>query len=173
MEGWIIDYQTDSGPDYTFRNIMVIVDEDEDSAKRIFLDNYDYEGGDKYLSLGFEEMVGTIIEDDPEEYTTGAGWEMIVNSYNHYDNVSSNEASYEQFYFATEDPSIKDVLEGMIDVLPSINDYIKDKIGISSHYKIEDFISSINLDEDEFQFLQVPGISHSSILMTMLKRDIF
>ena len=60
----------------------------------------------------------------------------------------------------------------MIDVLPSINDYIKDKIGISSHYKIEDFIGNINLDEDEFPYLYIPGISPSSILMTMLKRDI-
>ena len=91
MEGWIIDFQSDRGPDYTFRNIMVIVDEDEDSAKRIFLvlmeslfngmssfvfsinsflDNYDYEGGEDYLSLGFNEMLETIIDNDREGYMT-------------------------------------------------------------------------------------------------------
>lgn len=170
MEGWIIDYQTDSGPDYTFRNIIVIVDEDEDSAKRIFLDHLDYEGGDKYLSLGFKEMVETIIGDDPEEYMTGAGWEMSINSYSHYENVSSNEPSYEQFYFATEDPDIKDLYNGMLDALPSINDYIKNNIGISYRYKIEDFMESIDLEE--FEYLQIPGISPGSILDTMIKRDI-
>lgn len=37
-------------------------------------------------------------------------------------------------------------------------------------YKIEDFIESMDLDE--FESLQIPGISYSSILMTMIKRGI-
>ena len=58
----------------------------------------------------------------------------------------------------------------MIDVLPSINDYIKDKIGISSHYKIGDFIESMDLEE--FESLQIPRISPAYILITMIKRGI-
>jgi hypothetical protein len=60
----------------------------------------------------------------------------------------------------------------MVAILPSINDYIKDKIGISSHYKIDDLIESIDLDNGEFEFLLVPGISPVSILKTMIKRGI-
>ena len=172
MEGWIIDYQADGGPDYTFRKIAVIVAKDEDSAKKIFIENDEYPNGEDYLSFGFEAMVTEIVEEDPEEYMTGAGWSMSVNSYDHYDNVSSNEPTYKDFYFSTEDSSIKDLYDGIVDILPSINDYIKDKIGISSHYKIDDLIESIDLDNDEFTFLMVPRISPASILRIMRKRGI-
>jgi hypothetical protein len=172
MKGWIIDYQANGGPDYTFRKIMVIIDKDEESAKKIFIEHDEYPNGEDYLLWGFEAMVTEIVEEDPEEYMTGAGWSMSVNSYDYYERVSSNEPSYKDFYFDTEDPSIKDLYDSMVAILPSINDYIKDKIGISSHYKIDDLIESIDLDNGEFEFLLVPGISPVSILKTMIKRGI-
>ena len=172
MEGWIIDFLSDRGPDYTFRKVVVIVDKDEDSAKEKFIENDEYPNGEDYLSWGFEAMVTEIVEEDPEEYMSGDGWKMTVNSYDYYEQVSSNEPSYKDFYFDTQGNSFKDLFGNVTDMLSEINDYIKDKIGISSHYKIEDFIESIDLDNDEFQFLQVPGISPSSILITMIKRGI-
>ena len=175
MKGWIIDYQADSGPDYTFRNIIVIVAKDEDSAKELFLENYEYEDGENYLSLEFKDMVNTIIEEDPEEYHSGAGWYSSINTCDHYDNVPSNEPSYKDFYFATEDSSIKDVVVGMIDILPQINDYIKDNIGISSRYKLDDFIKSIDLDDDELSsigWIMIPRVSSDLVLKSLRKAGI-
>jgi hypothetical protein len=170
MEGWIIDFQSNTGPDYTFRKIVVIVDKDEDSAKEKFIENDEYPNGEDYLSWGFEAMVTEIVEEDPEGYMTGAGWEMNVNSYDYYEHVSSNEPSYKDFYFDTQGDSIKNLVVSVTDMLSNINDYIKNKIGISSHYKISDFIESMDLEE--FESLQIPGISPASILESMIKRGI-
>jgi hypothetical protein len=170
MKGWIIDYQADRGPDYTFRKVIVIVAVDEDSAKKKFIEHDEYPNGEDYLTWGFESMVTEIVEEDPEEYMTGDGWEMTVNSYDYYERVSSNEPLYKDFYFDTQGNSIKDLFSIATDMLSEINDYIKDKIGISSHYKIEDFIESMDLEG--FESLEIPGISPASILMIMRKRGI-
>jgi hypothetical protein len=170
MKGWIIDFQSNTGPDYNFRKVIVIVDKDEDSAKKKFIENDQYPNAEDYLSWGFEAMVTEIVEEDPEEYMTGDGWKMSVNSYDYYGQVSSNEPSYKDFYFDTQGDSIKDLVGSVTDMISEVNNYIKDKIGISSHYKIEDFIK--NMDLEEFEALQIPGISPSSILENMIKRGI-
>jgi len=81
MKGWIIDFQSNTGPDYNFRKVIVIVDKDEDSAKKKFIENDQYPNAEDYLSWGFEAMVTEIVEEDPEEYMSGDGLKLLSKSF--------------------------------------------------------------------------------------------
>lgn len=174
MKGWIVDFQANGGPDYSFRKIVVIVDSNEENAKRIFIEGEEYPNYDEYLEYGFEEMVYEIIEEDPEDVMKGAGWDLSVNNWDVFDNVPSSSPSYKDFYFDTEG-DVKDLFFSMFNILPSINQYIEDKLGVASRYKIDDLLDSIIAEEDELaalEFIKVPGISTDRLLKSMSKAGI-
>lgn len=175
MEGWIIDYQADRGPDYTFRNITVIVDTNEDLAKKQFLDGIGYPNQKRYLSLPFEAMVTEIIVEDPEDLTT-PDWGCSVNGVTRYPNVPSSVRSIRSFNMDTEGiDKIQLVLE-MIKATIEINDYIKDKIGVESLYSIDDILGSINMDvyddSDLPEFISLPGVPSDLIFKSLRRNEI-
>jgi hypothetical protein len=170
MEGFIIDYQADEGPDYIFRQVVVIVDVDENAAKKQFIDSIEYPEGEKYLSMGLEEMVKNIIENDPEDYFTGAGWKSSFNHVKKYNQVPSNNPSCETFIIPLDGAEIIDVIFDMENTVKELNDYIQANLGVPHLYSVDDFLSDANLGD--YSDLFINRISPMRVLKTMMDKGI-
>jgi hypothetical protein len=170
MEGFIIDYQADSGPDYIFRQVVVIVDVDENAAKKQFIDSIDYPEAEKYLSMGLEEMVKKIIEDDPEDYFTGAGWKSSFNHVKKYNQVPSKNPSCETFIISLDGDEVIEVIFDIEKSVKELNDYIQSNLGVPPLYSVDDFLSDANLGD--YADLFINGISPLTLLKTMMDKGI-
>ena len=175
MKGWIIDYQADRGPDYTFRSINIIVNDNEKSAKEQFLDSFGYPNKERYLPLSFEDMITEVVVEDPEGLTT-PDWGCSVNGVTYYPNVPSIVPSYKNFSIDTESMDMRRLVLQMIKSTKEINDYIKDTIGVESFYTIDNILDSINMnvydDSDLPEFISIPRVSSDRVLKSLRKAGI-
>ena len=171
MKGFIIDCQTDSGPDYIFRQVVVIVDTDDNAAKKKFIDAIGYPEGEKYLSKGLVNMAKHIILDDPEEYFTGAGWEYSFNPVKKYNQAPSNNPSCEIFFIPLEGAEIIDVIFEIDNTVTELNDYIQVNLGVPPFYNANDIVAKVDLEDSGVDFF-IDRISPLTILKTMVKKGI-
>lgn len=171
MKGFIIDFQANSGPDYIFRQVVVIVDTDENAAKKQFINSLEYPEPEKYLSKGLVNMAKHIILDDPEGYFTGDGWKYSFNPVKKYNQVPSNNPSCETFIIPSEGAEIVDVIFEIVNTVTELNDYIQENLGVPLFYNVNDFVSKVDLEDVDVDFF-IDGISPLTLLKVMIERGI-
>jgi hypothetical protein len=176
MNCWVIDSQSNSGPDYCYRSILVIIAPDDRTANEMFLDeiNYPVEDEDEYLDMSTEELGELVFDDDPEENYTGDGWVTQCNQVLTYSDVPSNEASIKQFDIQIECSDAIEFYEGTKKTLLELDQFYKKKIGQDSPYSFSDFVDDFFsfLEEDEIPDYLIDGVSMEVLLDVMKKRGI-
>lgn len=149
MNCWIIDSQANSGPDYCFRFITVIIAPNDAIANQLYLDSEEYPVKKKYLKMKTEDLATLVYDEDPEEWFDG--WELQCNEVTTYTNVSSNEPSVRKFEIQIQGLSPIEFYKSTNEELLKLSQYYKEKIGQDSPYSFSDFKANFweVLDEDD------------------------
>ncbi len=174
MNCWVIDSQSNSGPDYCYRVITVIIAPDDKTANKVYLEKIDYPIKKKYLNVSTEDLGELIWGEDPEEYYSGAGWDTQCNEVMTYSDVPSNEVSIKQFEIQIEGLTPVEFYTATKDILLELSEYYKKNIGQDSPYSFSDFVDDFLgfVEEDEtFDYL-IDGISIETLLGVMKKRGL-
>jgi len=99
LEGWVIDYGSESGPDYNFSCIIILIAKDEESAIELLPDAFEIPDDPDEFEIGdtLEETVESILESN---FFTGAGWSLELNHVEHFKSVKARkEGHYVEYYY--------------------------------------------------------------------------
>lgn len=173
MNCWIIDAQANSGPDYCFRVITVIIAPNDASANEMYLDSENYPVKKKYLKMKTEDLANLVYDEDPEEFFDN--WVLQCNKVTAYTNVTSNEPSIKRFEIQIEGLSPIEFYKSTNEELLKLSQYYKEKIGQDSPYSFSDFETNFwelldEDDEDEICDYLIEGISIGKLVELMIER---
>ena len=174
MNCWIIDAQANSGPDYRWRFITVIIAPNDASANEMYLDSEDYPVKKKYLKMKTEDLASLVYDEDPEEYFDS--WNLQCNKVTTYTNVPSNEPSIKRFEIQTEGLTPIEFYKSTNEELLKLSQYYKEKIGQDSPYSFSDFKANFweALDEDDEEEANrlelIDGLSMWRLIDLIIKR---
>jgi hypothetical protein len=170
MNCWIIDSQSNSGPDYCWRSITVIIAPNDMSANEMYLDNEDYPKKKKYLKMKTNDLALLVYDEDPEEYFDN--WQLQCNDVITYSNVLSTEASIKRLDIPMEGLNPIKFYKKTKEAVLELDRYYKEKIGQDSPYSFSNFEENFYefLDEDEEYNYLIEGISIESLIGSMIKR---